>query len=136
MSKTWVSAARLVDIAHGCALLPEEAIGIADELRALRATTSPLYGGVRGGGMDEMQRQVEPFIVKHYIDDERPSIKGNGFDGLEIGTDRQYAQEFVDWVNARLSLRPDCPHKTDAPLDAPADPNCSWCNAQRRSAEP
>jgi hypothetical protein len=28
---------------------------------------------------------IEPFVVKHYSSDERPSIKGNGFDGLEIG---------------------------------------------------
>ena len=42
---------------------------------------------------------MEPFIVKHYSEDERPIIKGNGFDGLEIGGDREEAQEFVDFVN-------------------------------------
>lgn len=45
---------------------------------------------------------VEPFVVRHYAGDERPSIKGNGFDGLEIGETRQDAQEFVDWVNTRI----------------------------------
>lgn len=46
---------------------------------------------------------VEPFVVKHYASDERPCIKGNGFDGLEIGEDRGEAQTFVDWINARLA---------------------------------
>ena len=51
-------------------------------------------------------RKAEPFIVKHYIDDDRPSIKGNGFDGLTLGEDGQEAQEFVDWPNARLLVTP------------------------------
>lgn len=45
---------------------------------------------------------IEQFIVKHYVSDERPSIKGNGFDGLEVGEDRQDAEEFIAWVNAKL----------------------------------
>ena len=45
---------------------------------------------------------VHPFVVRHYTDDERPSIKGNGFDGLEVGEDRQEAEEFIAWINARL----------------------------------
>jgi hypothetical protein len=49
-------------------------------------------------------RQVELFVVKHYASDERPTIKGNGFDGLEVGEDRESAQEFVDWINARLGV--------------------------------
>lgn len=48
-------------------------------------------------------RQVEPFVVKHYASDERPTIKGNGFDGLEVGTDREDAEEFVKWLNERLA---------------------------------
>lgn len=44
----------------------------------------------------------EAFVVKHYNEDERPIIKGNGFDGLEIGYDRQEAEEFVQWVNLQL----------------------------------
>jgi hypothetical protein len=44
-----------------------------------------------------------PFVVKHYESDERPTIKGNGFDGLEVGETREEAQEFVDFVNAHLS---------------------------------
>ncbi len=50
-----------------------------------------------------------PFIVKHYSSDDRPSIKGNGFDGLEVGEDRQEAEEFINWINARLfpgTIRP------------------------------
>lgn len=46
---------------------------------------------------------VESFVVKHYSVDERPTIKGNGFDGLEVGHDRQEAEEFVSWINIRLS---------------------------------
>jgi hypothetical protein len=45
--------------------------------------------------------QPEPFVVKHYTADLRPTIKGNGFDGLEIGISREEAEEFVAWVNAR-----------------------------------
>lgn len=42
---------------------------------------------------------MEKFVVKRYAADERPSIKGNGFDGLEVGEDRQDAEEFVAWIN-------------------------------------
>jgi hypothetical protein len=52
---------------------------------------------------------IEPFIVKHYSSDKRPSIKGNGFDGLEIGEDRAEAEEFVSWLNARLATPPAAP---------------------------
>lgn len=43
-------------------------------------------------------RIIEKFIVKHYSEDERPIIKGNGFDGLEIGSDREEAQAFIDFI--------------------------------------
>ncbi|CAB4194337.1 hypothetical protein UFOVP1254_15 [uncultured Caudovirales phage] len=43
-----------------------------------------------------------PFVVKHYTG-ERPSIKGNGFDGLEIGETREEAGEFVDYINQLIS---------------------------------
>jgi hypothetical protein len=46
-----------------------------------------------------------PFVVKHYIYEDRPTIKGNGFDGLEIGVDRKDAEEFIEWVNARISTQ-------------------------------
>lgn len=42
---------------------------------------------------------MEPFIVKHYSSDERPIIKGNDFDGLEIGGCREDAEEFIRFVN-------------------------------------
>jgi len=44
------------------------------------------------------------FTVKFYSADDRPSIKGNGFDGLSIGDDKEEANEFVSWVNSRLEL--------------------------------
>lgn len=46
---------------------------------------------------------MEDFIVKHYTDDDRPTIKGNGFDGLEIGEDREEAEEFVNFINGITS---------------------------------
>jgi hypothetical protein len=41
----------------------------------------------------------EPFVVRHYSTDERPTIKGNGFDGLEVGETREEAEAFVAFVN-------------------------------------
>ncbi len=52
------------------------------------------------------QEPVERFIVKHYSSEERPIIKGNGFDGLEIGCDREEAEDFVKWLNCRLASAP------------------------------
>jgi hypothetical protein len=54
--------------------------------------------------MTEPIKQPELFVVRHYGDDERPIIKGNGFDGLTIGEDREEAEQFVAWVNARLAV--------------------------------
>lgn len=44
----------------------------------------------------------EHFVVKHYTEEEGPIIKGNGFDGLRVGDDRQDAEELVSWINAKL----------------------------------
>ena len=46
--------------------------------------------------------RIQPFVVKHYGADERPMIKGNGFDGLKVGQTREEAEAFVKWVNSRL----------------------------------
>ncbi len=46
--------------------------------------------------------ETEPFVVKFYSEDGCPSLKGNGFDGLRIGEDREEAEEFVKWLNERL----------------------------------
>ena len=56
----------------------------------------------RSDDRERSDREQEPFVIKHYSADERPTIKGNGFDGLEIGTDREDADEFIKWVNARI----------------------------------
>ncbi len=48
--------------------------------------------------------KVEPFCVKFYSEDPFPSLKGNGFDGLQIGKTREEAEEFVKWINEKLSL--------------------------------
>jgi hypothetical protein len=47
-------------------------------------------------------KTIPMFVVKHYASEERPMIKGNGFDGLEIGDDREEAEVFVAWVNNKL----------------------------------
>jgi len=47
-------------------------------------------------------RQLEPFIVKHYSDDARPTIKGNGFDGIEVGEDREEAEGFIKFINQAI----------------------------------
>lgn len=44
---------------------------------------------------------LEPFVVKEYYG-ERPSIKGNGFDGLEVGEDRDEAENFLAFVNVLI----------------------------------
>lgn len=49
------------------------------------------------------QKNIEPFVVKHYYQDLSPTIKGNGFDGLRVGDDREEAEEFVTWVNKALA---------------------------------
>jgi hypothetical protein len=51
-------------------------------------------------------KKPHPFVVKHYSSDERPMIKGNGFDGLEIGENRQEAEEFIAWINERICPTP------------------------------
>lgn len=48
---------------------------------------------------------MERFIVKHYSDDEQPSIKGNGFDGLRIGQDREDAEAFIEFVNKLIEFK-------------------------------
>jgi hypothetical protein len=47
----------------------------------------------------------EPFVVRHYATESRPIIKGNGFDGLEIGEERTEAEEFIAWVNNTIADR-------------------------------
>lgn len=38
---------------------------------------------------------MEEFSVKWYSSEERPVVKGNGFDGLEIGESREEAEAFI-----------------------------------------
>lgn len=52
--------------------------------------------------MSDKRVDFEPFVVKHYISDERASIKGNGFDGLSVGEDREEAEHFISFVNNAL----------------------------------
>lgn len=48
---------------------------------------------------------TEPFVVKHYVGNAHPSIKGNGFDGLVVGEEREEAEEFITAVNALIPLQ-------------------------------
>lgn len=52
-----------------------------------------------------LTKKIEPFVVRHYSEDERPSIKGNGFDGLSIGEERWEAEQFVEFVNKAILNR-------------------------------
>ena len=67
-----------------------------NELRAALAESEP-------ASLEQGVRQMQPFVVRHYALAERPTIKGNGFDGLEIGEDREEAEAFVAWINEKLA---------------------------------
>jgi hypothetical protein len=69
-------------------------------------TIAYMTGFHAGKNTPQPKPEQEFFVVKHYSADERPTIKGNGFDGLEVGTDREDAEEFIKWVNARISTPP------------------------------
>ena len=42
---------------------------------------------------------MDKFIVKHYSKDEQPILKGNGFDGLKIGEDKEDSEDFINFIN-------------------------------------
>ena len=64
----------------------------------------------------------ESFVVRHYASDDYPSIKGNGFDGLQVGEDREEAEEFIAWVNKHCVLATPPPEPpTDEELWATGD---------------
>ena len=48
--------------------------------------------------------RIELFVVKHYQSDINPTIKGNGFDGLRVGEDREEAEEFVRFINQYITV--------------------------------
>lgn len=48
---------------------------------------------------------LEEFVVKNYVGHDRPVIKGNSFDGLEIGETKEEGQEFVDFVNMLIQYK-------------------------------
>lgn len=61
---------------------------------------------------------MEPFIIKQYDASERPIIKGNGFDGLEIGEDRDEAERFVAYINTEHKLMAQAIRNTLAWMDS------------------
>lgn len=83
----------------------------------------------------EHLQEVHPFVVRHYTNDERPSIKGNGFDGLEIGENRQEAEEFIAWINKRICRTPAAQAVLNAYQCAPLDDEQSVAAVLRAAAE-
>ena len=63
----------------------------------------------------------ELFVVRHYASDDYPSIKGNGFDGLQVGEDREEAEEFIAWVNKHCTLATPPPEPPKPPTDDELD---------------
>lgn len=92
----------MTDIKQICARLIELWDADCDinvEINELRAALAE----PKSATLEQGVQQMHPFVVRHYIEDERPSIKGNGFDGLEIGEDREEAEAFVAWINEKLA---------------------------------
>jgi hypothetical protein len=72
-------------------------------LKALISTVRSELAEPESATLEQGVQQMQPFVVRHYTEDERPTIKGNGFDGLEIGEDREEAEAFVAWINEKLA---------------------------------
>jgi len=98
-------------------LRAELASVLADWNDIVKAIGSPTNGGAighakalrreRDEALAELARLttlrcVEPFVVRHYAGESHPSIKGNGFDGLTVGNDREEAEQFITWINQRM----------------------------------
>lgn len=64
-------------------------------MSAMQRCAPSAIWGARNGRVAVQEDEMEPFVVKHYSADERPTLKGNGFDGLEIGETREEAEEFI-----------------------------------------
>jgi hypothetical protein len=58
---------------------------------------------VAGEETDAIVR-AEPFVVRHYVGEDRPIVKGNRFDGLEIGSTREDSIEFINFINDRIAV--------------------------------
>lgn len=50
-------------------------------------------------------KRLEEFVLKFYEGCDRPIVKGNEFDGLEIGETREEAQEFIDFINVLIKYK-------------------------------
>jgi hypothetical protein len=116
---------------------------IKDATVVLSHTSSAIQGGIGAeaegvGGCSvavedalrqaiEQSQKQEPvaFVVKHYVNDDRPSIKGNGFDGLEIGYTREEADEFIAWVNTHIIASPQRQPLTDEEIAKIASTPCA-----------
>jgi hypothetical protein len=63
----------------------------------------------------------------------RVSVKEGWTIDNQYTLDRDYLLGLIppEWTD-----RPDCPHKTDARKDAPADPDCTWCQSAVKTSAP
>lgn len=48
---------------------------------------------------------LEEFVIKNYVGHDRPIIKLNNLDELEIGDNQEEGQEFVDFVNMLIQYK-------------------------------
>ena len=71
---------------------------------------------------------MEKLTIKHYSSDERPIVKGHGFDGLEIGEDREEAEKFIDFINKLISQL-DRQNITNA-MHSDGECRCSLCGGK------
>lgn len=107
----WKDDHRYVELTLKCCASMTEAIGwrkardMTVEAREseLKAQLTASWNTRAAAPQAPSGQQAEPFVVKHYSGSERPMLKGNGFDGLEIGEDRDEAEQFVRWINAALA---------------------------------
>ena len=122
-----LAAQHFKDVPQCTCLLLNRATAWCMHLKDLRKSSS------------ETPASLEPFVVKHYSGDERPSIKGNGFDGLEIGEDREEAEAFISWVNARLAVPTEARQYSKTPGQCgheSATIKCNDCGIDFRNAKP
>jgi hypothetical protein len=79
------------------------------------------------------KKMIENFIVKHYHG-QSPTIKGNSFDGLEIGEDREEAEEFISFVNSIINKNNQLEERIVSLLESEEKLSCletfgvdNWC---------
>jgi hypothetical protein len=72
---------------------------------------------------------IEEFAVTRHSEEECPIIKGNSFDDLKIGEDREEAEEFIDFVNNIIDFCNDLFVDCTIQPYAGARSECLYCGA-------